>query len=238
MACVEFCANAFSNDFILAADAQENIFHTGGNFILVFCVLVYAVNFGRGSDYMSEKILAVKNLSIAYSEREILRNINFSVAQGKIFVIAGQSGLGKSTILKAVAGILGAGKITGGQIFFNGKEITNLHGEERRKISGTGIGYIFQNATASFCPVRTIGAQIYESVQAHKNWTENEFRTRAGLIMQNINLEKSALEKYPFQLSGGMGQRAGILAAMILEPQLLLADEPTSALDPASLKNF
>ena len=177
-------------------------------------------------------MLQVKNLCIAYGEKEILHDINFTVAQGKIFVILGKSGAGKSTILKAVAGILGAGKITGGQIFFNGKEITDLQGEERRKLAGAGIGYIFQNATASFCPVRTIGAQIFESVRAHKNWTEKEFRTRAGLIMQNINLEKSVLEKYPFQLSGGMGQRAGILAAMILEPKLLLADEPTSALDP------
>lgn len=182
-------------------------------------------------------MLQVKNLCIAYGEKEILHDINFSVAQGKIFVILGKSGAGKSTILKAVAGILGAGKITGGQIFFNGKEITHLQGEERRKLAGAGIGYIFQNATASFCPVRTIGAQIFESVRAHKNWTEKDFCTRAELIMQNINLEKSVLEKYPFQLSGGMGQRAGILAAMILEPKLLLADEPTSALDPETQKS-
>ena len=181
---------------------------------------------------MSDDILKVKNLCIAYGEKEIVHDINFSVAQGKIFVIVGESGKGKSTILKAVAGILGAGKITGGQIFFNGKDITNLQGEERRKISGAKIGYIFQNATASFCPVRTIGAQIFESVRAHKNWTEKEFRTRAGLIMKNINLEEKVLDEYPFRLSGGMGQRAGILAAMILEPQILLADEPTSALDP------
>ncbi len=237
MACVEFSANADSVDFIFSTNAQENIFHTGGNIIFLFCVLVYAVNFGRGSDYMSENILAVKNLCIAYGEKEILHDINFTVAQGKIFVILGKSGAGKSTILKAVAGILGAGKITGGQIFFNGKEITNLQGEERRKISGAGIGYIFQNATASFCPVRTIGAQIYESVQAHKNWSRAEFLTRAKNIMQNINLEESVLEKYPFQLSGGMGQRAGILAAMILEPKILLADEPTSALDAETQKS-
>lgn len=232
MACVEFSANAFSDNFILATVAQENIFHTGGNFIFLFCILVLNVNFGRGCDYMTKNILAVKNLCISYGEKEILRNINFSVAQGKIFVIVGQSGLGKSTILKAVAGILGAGKITSGQIFFKGKEITNLQGEERRKISGAGIGYIFQNATASFCPVRTIGAQIYESVQAHKNWSREEFISRAKNIMQNINLEEKVLDEYPFRLSGGMGQRAGILAAMILEPQILLADEPTSALDP------
>lgn len=237
MACVEFFTNAFCNNFIFPTNAQENIFYPGGNIIFLFCVLVYAVNFGRGSDYMSEKILAVKNLCIAYGEKEILHDINFSVAQGKIFVILGKSGAGKSTILKAVAGILGAGKITSGQIFFNGKEITNLQGEERRKIAGAGIGYIFQNATASFCPVRTIGAQIYESVQAHKNWSRAEFLTRAKNIIQNINLEESVLEKYPFQLSGGMGQRAGILAAMILEPKILLADEPTSALDAETQKS-
>ena len=69
----------------------------GGNFIFLFCVLVYAVNFGRGCDYMSENILTVKNLSIAYGEREILHDINFSVAQGKIVVIVGQSGAGKIT---------------------------------------------------------------------------------------------------------------------------------------------
>ena len=177
-------------------------------------------------------MLKVENLCIAYGEKEIIHNINFSVAQGKIFVILGESGCGKSTILKSIAGLLGNGKITGGKIFFNGREITNLQGEDRRKISGAGIGYIFQNATASFCPVRTIGAQIFESVQAHKNWTRAEFVSRAEKILQNINLEKTVLNEYPFKLSGGMGQRAGILAAMILEPKLLLADEPTSALDP------
>ena len=186
---------------------------------------------------MTGEILKIENLCISYGETEIIHNVNFSVAQGKIFVIVGKSGLGKSTILKAVAGILGAGKITGGKIFFEGREITNLQGEERRKIAGAGIGYIFQNSTASFCPVRTIGAQIFESVQAHKNWTEKEFISRAENIMQNINLEKTVLNEYPFRLSGGMGQRAGILAAMILEPKILLADEPTSALDPETQKS-
>ena len=180
----------------------------------------------------TENLLTLEKVSVAYGEKEIIGNISFSVKRGEIFVIVGESGLGKSTILKAVAGILGAGKITGGKIFFDGKEITNLQGEERRKISGEGIGYIFQNATASFCPVRTIGAQIYESVQAHKNWSREEFLTRAKNIMQNINLEEKVLDEYPFRLSGGMGQRAGILAAMILQPKILLADEPTSALDP------
>ena len=177
-------------------------------------------------------MLQVKNLCIAYGAKEIVHGVTFSVGRGEILVIVGESGSGKSTILKSIAGILSGGKITGGQIFFSDKNITNLNSDERRKISGAEIGFIFQNATASFCPIRKIGEQIFESVQAHKNWNYKEFLSRAKIIMQNINLEETALEKYPFQLSGGMGQRAGILVAMILNPKILLADEPTSALDP------
>lgn len=182
-------------------------------------------------------MLQVKNLYISYGAKEVVHDVNFSVARGKILVIVGESGSGKTSILKAIGGILGRGKITGGQIFFDGANITNLDDKARRKLAGAEIGYIFQNATASFCPIRKIGEQIFEAVQAHKNWSREEFLQRAKVIMQNINLEENALEKYPFQLSGGMGQRAGILAAMILKPKILLADEPTSALDFETAKS-
>ena len=181
---------------------------------------------------MFDKILSLENIAVAYGAKKILHDITFSLKYGEILVIAGESGSGKSTILKAIDGLLGkGGAITDGEIFFAGKEITILSDGQRRKHSGKEIGMIFQNAGASFCPIRTIGEQIFESVQAHRNWTEKEFRERAKIIMHNINLEESALDEYPFRLSGGMAQRAGILAAMILEPKLLLADEPTSALD-------
>ena len=177
-------------------------------------------------------ILSVRNLSIAYNNKIVVYNVNFELSRGEILAIVGESGSGKSTILKAINGLLGsAGKIRAGQILFNGREIANIDTEERRKLSGEAIAMIFQNAGASFCPIRTIGEQIYESVQSHKNWTHSEFVEKATNIMQNINLDESVLNEYPFRLSGGMGQRAGILAAMILEPHLLLADEPTSALD-------
>ena len=181
---------------------------------------------------MFEKILRLENISVAYGDKKILHDINFSIRRGEILVIAGESGSGKSTILKAIDGLLGKnGAIIDGQIFFNDNEITNLSEGERRKISGSEIGMIFQNAGASFCPIRKIGEQIFESVTAHKNWTYEEFCERAKMIMKKINLEENVLEEYPFRLSGGMAQRAGILAAMILEPKILLADEPTSALD-------
>ncbi len=177
-------------------------------------------------------ILQVEDLSVAYYGKKIVRDVNFSVEKGEILVIAGESGSGKSTILKSIGGLLGkGGNIIDGQIFFDGKEITNLPDSERRKISGDSIGYIFQNAGASFCPIRKIGEQIFESVKSHRDWSKNDFIARAEEIMLKINLKPEILEEYPFKLSGGMAQRAGILAATILEPKLLLADEPTSALD-------
>lgn len=177
-------------------------------------------------------ILRVEDLVVAYGKKRIVHDVSFTLERGEILVIAGESGSGKSTILKAIGGLLGkGGAIIDGQIFFGEREITVLSAGERRRLSGDAIGFIFQNAGASFCPIRTIGEQVFESVQAHRDWTRQEFRERASELMQKINLPPSTLNEYPFRLSGGMAQRAGILAATILEPKLLLADEPTSALD-------
>ncbi|MBD3878180.1 MAG: ABC transporter ATP-binding protein [Quinella sp. 1Q5] len=177
-------------------------------------------------------ILTVEDLVVVYGKKRVVHDVSFSVKRGEILVIAGESGSGKSTILKAIGGLLGkGGAIYDGQIFFDGKEITVLSDGQRRKLSGEAIGFIFQNAGASFCPIRTIGEQIFEAVKAHRDWSKEEFRARAVDLMQKINLAPEVLDEYPFRLSGGMAQRAGILAATILEPKLLLADEPTSALD-------
>ena len=184
------------------------------------------------------ELLSVEDLSVAYGKKRIVHDINFTVKRGEILVIAGESGSGKSTILKAIGGLLGkGGAIIDGQIFFDGQEITFLSEGQRRKISGDAIGMIFQNAGASFCPIRTIGEQIFESVRAHRDWDKKFFSERAIDIMRKINLDPSTLKEYPFKLSGGMAQRAGILAATILEPKLLLADEPTSALDAVTQVN-
>ena len=179
-----------------------------------------------------DTLLRLQDLCVSYGDKECVKNVSLELKRGEIFVIAGESGSGKSTILKAVQGTLGmAGRVNGGSIFFCGRDITHIDERERRGLSGTEISMIFQNPGASFCPIRTIGDQIYEAARAHNDWSDEGFTARAVPIMKSINLEEGVLSEYPFRLSGGMGQRAGILAAMILSPKLLLADEPTSALD-------
>ena len=175
-------------------------------------------------------LLAVRNLAISYGEKQAVRGVNFCLHRGEILVLAGESGSGKSTILRAVMGILDAG-VCAGEILWEGMDVLRLAKDARRKLAGEEIAMVFQNAGASFCPVRTIGSQLYESVCAHRAWSYAEFRERAEALMAQMQLPRMVLDEYPFRLSGGMAQRAGIAAAMLLQPKLILADEPTSALD-------
>ena len=175
-------------------------------------------------------LLAVRNLTVSYGEKQAVRGVNFCLHRGKILVLAGESGSGKSTILRAVMGILDAG-FCAGEILWEGTDVLQLAKDARRKLAGEEIAMVFQNAGASFCPVRTIGSQLYESVCAHRAWSYDEFRERAEALMVQMQLPRAVLDEYPFRLSGGMAQRAGIAAAMLLQPKLILADEPTSALD-------
>ena len=175
-------------------------------------------------------LLAVRNLAVSYGEKQAVRGVNFCLHRGEILVLAGESGSGKSTILRAVMGILDAG-FCAGEILWEGTDVLQLAKDARRKLAGEEIAMVFQNAGASFCPVRTIGSQLYESVCAHRAWSYAEFRERAEALMVQMQLPRMVLDGYPFRLSGGMAQRAGIAAAMLLQPKLILADEPTSALD-------
>lgn len=175
-------------------------------------------------------LLAVRNLTVSYGEKQAVRGVNFCLHRGEILVLAGESGSGKSTILRAVMGILDAG-FCAGEILWEGTDVLQLAKDARRKLAGEEIAMVFQNAGASFCPVRTIGSQLYESVCAHRAWSYDEFRERAEALMVQMQLPRMVLDGYPFRLSGGMAQRAGIAAAMLLQPELILADEPTSALD-------
>ena len=188
---------------------------------------------------MDTDLLRCENMTVCYGEKRIVSDIHFSLNPGEILGVVGESGSGKSTIFRALLGILKpGGRITDGTIVFRQRNLPELSEKEMRKIRGREIGMIFQDSGASLCPIRTIGAQMYESMSAHRKITKKETACSALEIFERLGLEdgERILRSYPFMLSGGMNQRVGIAMAMLHRPPLLLADEPTSALDTVTQK--
>lgn len=183
---------------------------------------------------MDRKILTYDSVEISFGGKAVVHDVSFSLEHGEILGLVGESGSGKSTLIKAAMGLLGPdGLVTRGDIRYMDQNILDIPEKEKRKIRGAGIGMIFQDAGASLCPIRTIGEQIYESMRAHKKITRSEAKSRAMDLFDKLNFKDSqrVWDSYPFELSGGMNQRAGIAIAMLMNPPILFADEPTSALD-------
>lgn len=181
-----------------------------------------------------DTLLQYDHVEISYLGQPVIQNVSFSLEPGEILGIVGESGSGKSTLIRAAMGLLGSeGRVTRGQILYKNINLPALSPKELRKLNGPELGYIFQSAGSSFCPIRTVGAQLYETVRAHGKISRAEFGPQALEILEKLGFENGEriLSSYPFELSGGMQQRVGIAAAMLMRPSVLLADEPTSALD-------
>ena len=181
-----------------------------------------------------EELLHYDHVDISYLGQPAIRDVSFSLHSGEILGIVGESGSGKSTLIKAAMGLLGTeGCVTRGDIWYKGKNLPDLPPKELRKLCGPELGYIFQSAGSSFCPIRTVGAQLLETMREHEKISKADFQAQALELLGKLGFAdgKRILGSYPFELSGGMQQRIGIAAAMLLRPSVLLADEPTSALD-------
>ena len=183
---------------------------------------------------MTKPLLEISNLEVCYFGKPVVRDLSLKIEPGEILGIVGESGSGKSTVIRAAMGLLKkGGTVTKGEISYKGQNITQAGEEELRKIRGPEMGMVFQNAGASLCPVRTIEKQLYETVLEHEKISRREIKERALKLFETMRLTdgERILKSYPFELSGGMNQRVGIMMAMVPNPRLLLADEPTSALD-------
>ena len=183
---------------------------------------------------MCEEILRYDSVEVSFGEKVVVSDVSFSLRQGEILGLVGESGSGKSTLIKAAMGLLGTnGMVTKGDILYKGQNILDISEKEKRRIRGAQIGMIFQDAGASLCPIRTIGEQIYESMRAHRKIRKSEAKSHAMELFEKLHFRdgKRVWDSYPFELSGGMNQRAGIAIAMLMNPPILFADEPTSALD-------
>ncbi len=184
----------------------------------------------------STPILEIENLAIAYGagsrEARAVDGVSFMIGEGEYLGLVGESGCGKSTIAKAILGILPpGGRIVAGAIRFQGRDLVGLTEGELQQIRWRDIALVPQSAMNGFDPVYTVEAQLDEAITAHAHLPAPERRRRIAELFAMVGLEDSRRRDYPHQYSGGMRQRAMIAMAMVLDPKLIVADEPTTGLD-------
>ncbi len=191
----------------------------------------------RESNGSSQAFLEVKDLTVYYTVAKVdtkaVNGVSFRLERGKTPGLVGETGAGKTTIAKAIMGILPVppARLMGGEIHFDGQELTALPEAQMLKIRGDKISMIFQDPMTALNPVIRVGDQIAEVIELHNSISKAEAKQRAGEMLEMVGIPASRYSEYPHQFSGGMKQRVVIAMALACSPDLLLADEPTTALD-------
>ena len=180
-------------------------------------------------------MLKIDNITVQYgNNKPTIEDFSLEISSGEIVAIVGESGSGKTTVIRSVLGLLpGQGKVTKGDIVFEGDSILNYTQKQWNQCRGTKMSMIFQDCGAMINPNRRIGSQFVEYIRVHEDMPKDKAKDKAIDMLNRMRLPqaKDIMRKYPFQLSGGQRQRVGIAMAMTFQPKLLIADEPTSALD-------
>ena len=179
-------------------------------------------------------LLEINDIDVSYGEKPTVTDFNLKLDEGQICSLVGESGSGKTTVIRAVLGLLpGVGKVTKGDIIYEGKSLLEYTPRQWRDLRGSEISMIFQDSGAMMNPTKKIGKVFVEYIRTHKNVSKAEAWDMGVKMLERMRLPdgNNVMNSYPFQLSGGMRQRVGIAMAMTFQPKLLLADEPTSALD-------
>ena len=188
---------------------------------------------------MNNNILEIKNLhTYFYTDSGVIKSVDgvdIELREGTTLGIVGESGSGKSVTALSVMGLLmgTTGKVAEGEILFEGRDLTKLDDEERRKMRGEKISMIFQEPMTSLNPVYPVGRQVREAILQHQKISKEEARKRVLEIFQAVGIPEpeKRYNSYPHQLSGGLRQRVMIGMAMVCRPTVMIADEPTTALD-------
>jgi peptide/nickel transport system ATP-binding protein/peptide/nickel transport system permease protein len=186
----------------------------------------------------ASNILEVRNLSVAYASEQgpvvAVDDVSFELGKSEFLGVVGESACGKSTLVYAIARLLGAplaGEITNGQVLFKGRDMVTLADKELRHIRWRDYSVVMQSAMNALNPVLTVAEQMRDACEAHSTMSRRQIEDRSKEVLRLVSIDPVHLQSYPHQLSGGMRQRAMIAMALLFTPELIIMDEPTSALD-------
>jgi peptide/nickel transport system ATP-binding protein len=192
---------------------------------------------------VAEPLLEITDLSVDYltdvGDVRAVDRVSFTVETGEFLGIVGESGCGKSTLLFGIGQLLSPpGEVAGGKVIFRGRDMVGLSGDELRNMRWRDYSVVMQSAMNALNPMKSIGAQFKDTLQAHDTLSPQEISERSAEVLGLVGIDAAHLDSYPHQLSGGMRQRAMIAMALLFTPQLVMMDEPTSALDVVAQRSL
>ena len=181
----------------------------------------------------------IRDLKIEFQTRmgtvQAVRGVSFDIGENECVALVGESGCGKSVTARSLIGLTDVvgGKVTGGEVWFEGKNIMDFSEDEWRAYRGSKAAMVFQDAMTALNPTMRIGKQIWECFRFHQKLSKVEAEKKAIELLEKVSIPnpEQALRRYPHEFSGGMRQRVVIAQALACKPSLLIADEPTTALD-------